>query len=59
VECAANAACGLSSGAQLMLRFQRYLLPMAFLSNGTAKRISIAFTAQQLFKCNMRDDASK
>jgi hypothetical protein len=45
--------------AQLMLRFQRYLLPMAFLSNGTAKRISIAFTAQQLFKCNIRDDASK
>jgi hypothetical protein len=32
--------------AQLRLRFRRNLQPMAFLSNGTAKRISIAFMAQ-------------
>lgn len=45
--------------AQLMLRFRRCLLPMGFLSNETAKRISIAFTAHKLLKCDMRGDTGK
>jgi hypothetical protein len=45
--------------AQSMLRFRRYLQTMAFLSNGTAKRISILFTAQKLLKCDMRADTGK
>jgi hypothetical protein len=45
--------------AQLMLGFRRYLLPMAFLFNGTAKRISIALTAQKLPECDMRGATRK
>jgi hypothetical protein len=42
-----------------MLGFRRYLLPMAFLFNGTAKRISIALTAQKLPECDMRGATRK
>jgi hypothetical protein len=48
-----------SPSAQVMLRFRRYLMSMAFFSNGTAKRISIAITAQSLLECDMLGDAGK
>ena len=45
---AADAAGGSCSGAVIDLLFRRYLLPMAFLSNGRTQRIFIASSRKNL-----------